>query len=221
MPNTVNLKYRFAWFFIFAIFYCLFYMVPNMFPIFEPRQLPLLPIDVAMPFLPVTFAIYLSDYVLAILVIFMLTGRSEMHAFARMAFTLLILSGLVFLLFPTTYPRPVYPSVENRFIQLLMDIVRGADTPLNCFPSMHVAITAVCAYAVSHKGKTIAVGFWLWGLTIFVSTLTTKQHYFVDILGGLGVAAFTVLAERTLYQNKQFTARFAPLFSPLEKMLNN
>ncbi|MEZ4751819.1 MAG: phosphatase PAP2 family protein [Bdellovibrionota bacterium] len=45
--------------------------------------------------------------------------------------------------------------------------------------------------------------YWIWALAIFASTLTTKQHYFYDILGGLVVAA-CVGALEYLYARKTF-----------------
>jgi membrane-associated phospholipid phosphatase len=50
--------------------------------------------------------------------------------------------------------------------------------------------------------------FWLWTLTIYVSTLTTKQHYFLDILGGLAVMLIIASLEWALFERKKIARVF-------------
>ena len=103
--------------------------------------------------------------------------------------------------FPTTYPRPVYLPQSNSIIQLAMDMVAAGDMPTNCFPSMHVALTAICAWNLRRKSRLLYGSFAAWAILIFLSTMTTKQHYFVDILGGIGVLV-TVAALETAYARR-------------------
>jgi membrane-associated phospholipid phosphatase len=77
-----------------------------------------------------------------------------------------------------------------------MDFVYIADTPNNCFPSMHVALTSVSTWSLRGYAPRYFKLFMLWTLAIILSTLTTKQHYFVDILGGLGVLVVVVALEK-------------------------
>ncbi|MBI4042683.1 MAG: phosphatase PAP2 family protein, partial [Deltaproteobacteria bacterium] len=60
--------------------------------------------------------------------------------------------------------------------------------PTNCCPSLHVATVYICClpYLYEQKGKFICL--FLWASAIAISTLTTKQHYFIDIVAGLGMA---------------------------------
>lgn len=206
-PSVVTLKYKVCLFLAFVALYVVLYVLPNFAPLFPPRQLPLLWIDRATPFLPWTFVVYLSDYVLAFTVILSLRQWDEFHRFVRMAFTVLILSGLFFTFFPTTYPRPVYPTDQPFFIQLLMGLVRGADTPNNCFPSMHVAITSACAFSMVVRGPRVSAFYWIWSALIFASTLTTKQHYFADIVGGLCVALSALALDRAWRKSPELRQR--------------
>lgn len=184
----------------FSVAYGFFYLFPNFFPLTTPRYLPLLPIDVHTPLIPWTFAIYLSDYLMVFVVIALIPDKEHFNSMARMSFGVLIVSGIFFLLFPTTYPRPPYPEVENPVIAFMMGLVAVADMPTNCFPSMHVAITSVAMWATRPFRTRLQFFFWLWGTLIFISTMTTKQHYLVDIFGGLGVMAFVATLEWALFQ---------------------
>lgn len=187
---------------LFSVFYAFFYILPNLFPLLPPRYLPLLEIDVSTPFLPWSFAIYLSEYVLVLLVIVLINDRDHFDSMSRMMFGLLFLSGLFFMFLPTTYPRPAYPEVENPIIAFLMGLVGSADKPNNCFPSMHVGITAIVVYACRPFRPWARAFFVLWGLLIILSTMTTKQHYFVDILGGLGVVVLVGVLEWAIFERR-------------------
>jgi membrane-associated phospholipid phosphatase len=180
-------KYKLSLIVIFLLAFGGLYMYPNAFPVFPLHYLPQLSLERAIPLLPWTFVIYTSDYVLILLVILVLQQKEQVESFARMAFGVLGCCGLFFWLLPTTYPRPVYPPVDNWLIATLMQFILTTDQPHNCFPSMHVALTGVSAWAMRPFGRTVHALFWLWTLAIIVSTLTTKQHYFLDILGGLAV----------------------------------
>jgi len=180
---------------VYAVAYVAFYVFPNFYNGFNPQQLPLLSIDRAIPFVPWTFAIYVSDYFMALVAIIIINDRGQYFSYARMAFLVLLFCGLFFMAFPTTYPRPVYPVVDNPILSAMMALVGNYDTPNNCFPSHHVAITGTIVFCLRHRPKWEVALYSLWAVAIFVSTLTTKQHYFVDILGGLGVMALVAFLE--------------------------
>ena len=184
---SCSLTYRFAGFLLFMLVYSILYVIPNFFLSTPPFELPLLWIDQITPLIPWTFLIYTSDYFVFVFAVILLHEKAQFLSFARMMFGILFVCGVFFYTFPTTYPRPVYPEVANPFISAVMQFVAAADTPRNCFPSMHVGLTAGATWALRHLGFKVWGTFSIWSLLIFASTLTTKQHYFLDILGGLGV----------------------------------
>ncbi len=198
-------KYKFALVGGFLIAFSVFYLYPNAFPLFEPRYLPLLTIDQMIPFVPWTFLIYTSDYLLIFLVVILLKRKEQVHAFARMAFGVLICCGLFFFFLPTAYPRPLYPTVKNFFVANAMRFIQIMDNPTNCFPSLHIALTGVATWAVRFVGRKTYLGFELWTLAIYVSTLTTKQHYFLDILGGFIVMGGIASLEWVVFEKKRRT----------------
>jgi membrane-associated phospholipid phosphatase len=115
---------------------------------------------------------------------------------------------LFFLFFPTAYPRPLYPEVDNILVAGAMKFIAVADNPNNCFPSMHIALTGVSSWAIRFLSRRLHLLFWLWTLTIYVSTLTTKQHYFLDILGGIAVMLIIASLEWALFERKKIARVF-------------
>jgi membrane-associated phospholipid phosphatase len=200
--NRVSGKYRGAIACLFAITHGLLYVYPNLFPIAVPMELPLYYIDRAVPILPWTFLIYLSDYLMGLAAVVLLDDAEEFQAYVRMAFFTLALCGTIYYFCPTIYPRPDYPKSDFWILNFTMNCVRTVDSPTNCFPSLHVALTTISAWAVRRKGPKISALFFVWSIAIFISTLTTKQHYFIDILGGIGIAAGVVSLHHLLYEKK-------------------
>jgi membrane-associated phospholipid phosphatase len=195
-------KYKLLLTSLFALAYAVFYVLPNLRPPFPPLQLPLLWVDRVVPFLPWTVVIYLSDWLLALWVIILVKDVDSFNKLSRMAFMTLTICGIFFLFAPTTYPRPIYPTDEFLPIQLLLNLLEFADKPTNCFPSNHVAMASIFVWAVRGFDRRKYLGFLIWAVAIFISTLTTKQHYFLDILGGLVVAAAVVTLEYALFAKR-------------------
>ena len=68
------------------------------------------------------------------------------------------------------------------------ELAYESDIRYNCFPSLHVAqcfIAALVCHRV-HRGVGAVAGAWA-GL-VALSTLFTKQHYVLDVVGGVALA---------------------------------
>ena len=201
-PRNASWKYKLTLLGLFALAYCFLYVFPNIHAFDRSRQLPLLMIDRSVPFLPWTFVVYLSEYLLIITILFLINDFNRFTSFARLAFGALFIAGPIFILAPTSYPRPVYPVENNIMVKSAMNLVGIVDAPTNCFPSLHVAITSIAVYALRFLKPKVWFFFVLWGVAILVSTMTTKQHYFIDIAGGLLVTLIVVILEKWLFKNK-------------------
>jgi hypothetical protein len=197
--KNCSFAYRLGIFALFMSAYGILYVIPNFFLSVPPQELPLLWIDEAIPLIPWTFLVYTSDYFVFVLAIFLLSEKERFDSFTRMMFGVLFVCGAFFYGFPTTYPRPDYPAEAHWLLGAVMRFVASADSPRNCFPSMHVGLTAVATWSLRHFGLRTVTAFSLWSLAIFASTLTTKQHYFLDIVGGLFVMGFIALLENRLF----------------------
>lgn len=200
MSERATTAYKLKLFMLFSVAYMILYVFPNFHPLWPAAVLPFTWIDQNVPFMPWTFGIYTSDYTIFFFVIMLIKDKAKFNSFARLLFATLFICGMFFLFFPTTYPRPVYPTLENSTLNFLMYLVGAADTPNNCFPSMHVALTCSATWGIRHKGPKYFWFFGIWSFLIILSTLTTKQHYFVDIVGGLAVSFFVGLSEHYFFQ---------------------
>lgn len=192
--------YKLRVFLVYILAYVFFYILPNIFPFSTPNFLPMVQIDRAIPFLPWTFLVYISDYLLILVTVTLQPTQQIFKALARQAFGVLFICGTFFILYPTTYPRPVYPESLNTAYGFAMGLVKWADTPNNCFPSMHVALTGIAAWSIRGIHPRAFPFFVVWAITIFVSTLTTKQHYFIDVIGGIAVTAFVLIMTWALFE---------------------
>ena len=181
---------RVTWFLIFWVAHALLYLVPNFHPVFEPRFLPLTFLDSFFSFIPWTFWVYLSAYGMVLSALVLLREHRAFVSFVRVQLVALIVCAPFFYFFPTVYPRPPYPDLGNPFLDIPLWLVAHGDTPNNCFPSLHVALMwNLVFHAWRALGRRPGLCYGLWALAISLSTLTTKQHYVVDIIGGFAVAA--------------------------------
>ena len=121
---------------------------------------------------------------------------------------LLIALGF-FLLLPTTNTRP---QIEGGGLwNFGMRLIYALDTPDNLFPSLHCELSWLCYLALKKTpgiprwGKVSALVF---TLLVFVSTLTTKQHILIDVVGGWVIGEISFL----LCGNPKVMAPFYRIF---------
>lgn len=153
---------------------------------------PAIALDDALPLAPAWSLIYgaLYAYLIA-LPVFVVREEEHLRRTVRAYLAVWISAYLVFLAYPTVAPRPA--TVEGTGfgawgLRLLYDM----DPPFNCFPSLHVAHSFVsaltCLRVHGGVGRTALAAAAL----VALSTLFTKQHYVLDVVGGicLAVVAF-------------------------------
>ena len=168
------------------LLFCVFYLGAARLGFREPRLLQPSVVDRAVPFLPWTIAVYLSQFAFLFLALWLQTdSRALTRTFAAIAIAT-ILSCAIFVVWPTTIPRPPVRSAAFDALWLF-------DVPANCFPSLHVALATIAACFWPRR-RWIAV---IWAAAIALSTLTTKQHYAVDVLAGAVVAGVAIVAVRS------------------------
>jgi membrane-associated phospholipid phosphatase len=166
------------------------YAVSNHFHFIEPKLLTLTPWDQAIPFLPHTIWIYISEYIYFILIYCLCRDTVNLNKYLYSFFALQTVSVMIFMLWPTTYPRDLYPVPEGLgyWTDLAWRTLRTGDTPANCCPSLHVSSVLLCGMNFLNEQRKKLPFFMTWGILISLSTLTTKQHYIVDVITGLAMA---------------------------------
>lgn len=125
----------------------------------------------------------------------------------------LIISGLglaIYWIFPTTTPGfgvdwSEYPALR---------ILKASDLGGNAFPSLHVAFAAYSAVVIAGELRTLGApawvrgGNWLWCAAIVYSTLATRQHVVLDVIGGLLLTSFAVTMCRSRSMEQLFRGSF-------------
>jgi len=165
------------------------YLVPNHVQVTEPTLLPWTPLDAAVPFVPATLWIYVSDYALVASAFLLMRTWGEAKEFARAYFALLVLGSAVHLAWPTTFPREAFPLVGEGLTVRVFALLRQIDLPTSCLPSMHVAGSYLAAFALWRHRRGVFTLYTSWATAVAVSTLTAKQHYAIDVVAGLALAA--------------------------------
>lgn len=150
--------------------------------IFEPRLLPFTRVDASVPFWPWTVWIYFTEYAFFVYAYFFMRDLRLVTRYYYAYMTILLVSEAVFVFFPVTFPRADYPAVGDSIHVTALNFLRTyMDAPANCLPSLHVSscyISSLCFWQES-RPKALFLGFW--STLVAVSTMTTKQHYFVDV----------------------------------------
>jgi membrane-associated phospholipid phosphatase len=166
------------------------YLMSNHFPIFEPRMLPMTVWDQAIPFVPQTVWIYASEYIYFIVIYWLCRETLNMNRYVYAVLAIQFVSVAIFWVWPTTYPRNLFPLPDSLdpLTHWLFASIREGDSPNNCAPSLHVSSVLLCAFLFFNEQREKLWFFLTWGALISLSTLTTKQHYIVDVVSGLMMA---------------------------------
>lgn len=168
------------------------YSIPNHFHLFEPQLLQLTTLDKAVPFLPWTIYVYTSEYCLFVSAYFLFSDEHTRNKYVWAYCGVLLVGAFFFVFYPTTYPRADYPLPADlgALTNAVWVWLRTVDNPSNCFPSMHVTCCYLTAFAFLSKNES-KLKFWIyfiWSTFVALSTLPTKQHYLIDVVGGLALA---------------------------------
>jgi membrane-associated phospholipid phosphatase len=166
------------------------YLPVNHFPAFEPQLLPLSWADRAVPFLPNTVWIYISEWFFFIFVYSMARDLTNLNKYFYSFLALQVVSIAIFWVWPTTYPRGEYPLPDdlNALTWYAFNQLRTVDTPGNCCPSLHVSSVYLSSFIYLDEQRGKFPFFFIWATLIALSTLTTKQHYVMDLVTGLLLA---------------------------------
>ena len=170
------------------------YLLPSRLQLFPVITLDRSFIDAWVPFLQWTIWFYISEYPFMFLAVWLGTDNGERSRLFY-AFILVAAIGLViFILWPTAVARESPGS--DGVTGLLWRWLYNVDTPANALPSLHVANTYLAGARLRRLGSVWRVIAPAWAVSIVVSTLTTKQHYAIDIAGGIALAAVCFILVR-------------------------
>lgn len=153
-----------------------------------------LPVDRAVPLIPGFVSVYLGCYLFWIINYILIAKQGEEHCvrFAAADIMSRLVCCVFFLLLPTTNVRPVLYG-DGIWVSLLQAVYK-MDAPTNLFPSIHCLVSWFSFIGIRGRKsvtKAYRVFSCLFAILVCVSTQVTKQHYIVDVFGGIAIAEIT------------------------------
>lgn len=190
LPLFINEKNKIPYFIVLYILAASMYLTSNHYQIFTPQYLPMTWIDRAIPLVPSTLWVYMSEYLYFIFVYFSVKNIVTVNKFVYAFMAQQLFAVTIFWIWPTTFPREMYPIPEDvgQLTYQAFDWLRTNDTPANCCPSSHVSGVYISSFIFLREKNWKFPFFFTWATLVAVSTLTTKQHYLVDVVAGFLVA---------------------------------
>ncbi|MBL4846718.1 MAG: phosphatase PAP2 family protein [Planctomycetes bacterium] len=157
--------------------------------------------DDAIPFLPIFMWAYEGVYTVILFPVFVVRCQRLFRRVIWGYFWVATVSLVIWALFPVAAIelRPDVTKLDpSVFHHWGVRVNYALDPPLNLFPSLHVAIATlvvVCAYKARPAYGALAGSG---AVLIALSTVFVKQHFVVDVVGGVvlaGVVSWFTLAD--------------------------
>jgi membrane-associated phospholipid phosphatase len=172
-------------------------------------------LDGRIPFIANSVWVYLLGLTGAALPLFALRCP-RLFRRSAVAYIAVILASLAcFAVFPVTSIR-LRPEVAMSNFEPLsswaMQLLYAHDPPLNLFPSLHVSIGVIAAFSIWKASRRFGAGAFVLAALVGISVCTVKQHFVVDVLGGIGLAGVVNALLLRPYTPPNVAA---PLHSPL------
>ncbi len=98
----------------------------------------------------------------------------------------MVVTFLIFAFFPLRMLRP--EIVPATFLDQGVLLLYRLDFPYNTFPSLHASLTFLAGLLIRRRHKTKGTIILLLAGLISLSTLFIKQHYIMDVVGGIVLA---------------------------------
>ncbi len=109
---------------------------------------------------------------------------------------------VIYYFYPTYVPRPMITGTD--FLSNLVLKLYEADNPYNCFPSIHVlnsTLIALYTYESEKVHKFAKSICYIVAVSIIISTMFVKQHYFADVIASIVFALILYFSFKKLKFN--------------------
>lgn len=141
-------------------------------------------IDRAIAYSDAAIWLYLSFFIL-IPYTYLVVSPARVRWLARAMAISALMCGLVFLLYPTTLAYPPVGDGTGWSTQLLR-MLQTMDSTQNCLPSLHGALTLLCAWGLFERERPMrSVLAVLLTLGICYAIIALRRHVSIDLGAGL------------------------------------
>lgn len=175
--------------------------------------MPFTRLDALVPFFPPSFALYVSLWLYVSIAPALAKDRRELAVYGACVLAMSAIGLSVFALLPTKVPDPAIDWSRYPYLAFL----KTADVAGNACPSLHASFAVFTAVVLQRalaamRAPAFLMGFnALWCLGILWSTLATRQHVLIDVLGGAVLATVASIAYVTLQNGLKAPAAGLPL----------
>ena len=174
-------------------FNCLVYFITKFLILPERFIYPDMAIDRLIPFIPqfviiyyLSFAQWVNYYIQA-----SLGDLKRCDRYFSAYILAKIICFFIFIIWPIAMRWPVLPENGNIWTKILA-FTYGVDSPARAFPSLHCFYSWIAfRYSLESEPanrRWISVLQLLFSLAVFATTMLIKQHYFIDVIGGIALA---------------------------------
>ena len=178
----------------------------------EGMLLPETFVDRAIAYSDAAIWLYLSFFIL-IPYTYLVATPQRVRWLARAMAISALMCGVVFLLYPTTLAYPPVGDGTGWSTQLLR-MLQAADSTQNCLPSLHGALTLLCAWALFERERPLrSVLAVLLTLGICYAIIALRRHVSIDLAAGLlvGMAGGALAKMRvSCADRRDISAEIAP-----------
>ena len=150
-----------------------------------------LPLDAEIPLLPWTQLIYFGAFLFWTVNLYLCSQQPREEADRLFCADILVklVSFVIFVIVPTTNVRPEVTG--SGFFEYTLRLLYRIDRADNLFPSLHCSLSWLCWVGIRRR-RDIPLGYrafsLFFALAVCLSTLTTRQHVFVDTVSGIALA---------------------------------
>jgi fatty acid desaturase/membrane-associated phospholipid phosphatase len=152
-------------------------------------------IDAHIPFLPIFAVLYVTIGPFLAITPFAMKTPAHLLPFGIALVFELMVAWLIFYVFPVAAPELIYD--RTGFVGWFMVLADKMNLEGNLFPSLHVALALSAAWVYfEFLLRKFAIFTGVWASLIVASTVFTRQHYFLDVVGGMVLAMTAMLIVR-------------------------
>ncbi|MEK7598018.1 MAG: phosphatase PAP2 family protein [Patescibacteria group bacterium] len=139
--------------------------------------------DDRIPLIPIFVIPYIGFYIYILTTIIFLWNSKYINNYFITYIISYILACLFWFFVPNGVKRPKIYNTD--IFSRITTYVHKYDNDTNGFPSEHVFATLICSYFLALAFPEHSILIWSINFFICISTVFVKQHYILDILGGI------------------------------------